>query len=281
MTRLSEITAHIENVRQLQSVVTAMRGIAASRAQQSRTLLAAIESYASVVARGIGETLRLAPADWSLAAPLPASGKRALILFFAEGGFCGGLSDRVLDAALADLDGSLIYAVGTRGIAIADERGIRPDWTAAMANQIGTVPAVAERVAGALYAGVAAGDFERAEVIYPRPEGGGTAVVRLSLLPLDVSRFLPKEKRQPPLIELPWEQLVEDMAAEYVYALLCSAAMHAFEAENQARMVAMAAARTHIADTLEDLSMREHEARQEDITSEIVELSVAALLRQP
>lgn len=277
--RLSDVVAHIDNVRQLGAVVVAMRGIAASHAQQSRGLLSAIESYSEIVARTIGAALRLAPPDWDVAGHPPARGSTALILFCAEGGFCGDLSDRVLDAVRSELETSVVFEIGTRGATIAEEHGIRLDWTTAMANQIGAVPAVAERVAQALYAGIAAGRFLRADVIYPRPSGAAIAIERLSLVPLDVRQFLSKEKSQPPLAGLPFEVLIEQMAAEYVYALLCSTAMHTFVAENEARMAAMAAARDHIDDTLATLVMREHQARQEEITSEIVELSSAIMMR--
>ena len=80
----------------------------------------------------------------------------------------------------------------------------------------------------------------------------------------------------PPLTNLPVEELFENLAAEYVYALLVRAAMNAFAAENQARMTAMASARTNIEKTLSELTLREHLARQEAITSEIVELTSSA-----
>lgn len=273
--RLADIVAHIDNVRQLDSVVVAMRGIAASHAQQSRGLLPAIESYATIVGRTIGEVLRLAPSDWEMPRVAPVTCANALILFCAEGGFCGGLSERVFDAVRPELEASVVFEVGSRGAAIGEEHGMRFDWTTAMANQIGAVPAVAERVAQALYAGIAAGRFLKADVVYPRPGGAAITIERLSLLPLDVRQFLPGGQARPPLTSLPFEVLIEQMAAEYVYALLCSAAMHAFQAENEARMAAMVAARSHIEDTLRDLLQREHLARQEEITSEIVELSAA------
>ena len=59
--RLADIVAKITNVRQLEAVVTAMRGIAASHAQQARSLLAGIEAYSDVVARAMGEALALLP----------------------------------------------------------------------------------------------------------------------------------------------------------------------------------------------------------------------------
>ena len=55
--RLSDIVTQIQNVRQLGAVVTAMRGIAASRAQKGRSLLAGIEAYTQVVSLPSGRHL--------------------------------------------------------------------------------------------------------------------------------------------------------------------------------------------------------------------------------
>ena len=54
---------------------------------------------------------------------------RGLILFCAEQGFAGTFSERVLDAAPTK-SASMNLIVGTRGAAIASERGIKPDWSA-------------------------------------------------------------------------------------------------------------------------------------------------------
>ena len=69
--RLADIVAQIQNVRQLGAVVTAMRGIAASRAQNGRSLLAGIDAYSNVVSRAIGEALDWLPTDVAA----PASGR--------------------------------------------------------------------------------------------------------------------------------------------------------------------------------------------------------------
>ena len=117
--RLTDIVTQIQNVRQLEAVVTAMRGIAASRAQQSRSLLAGIEAYTDVVSRSIGQALALLPADASTPAPLRHA-RLGLILFCAEQGFAGAFSERVLDAAAGDLGSSMSMVVGTRGAVVAE-----------------------------------------------------------------------------------------------------------------------------------------------------------------
>jgi F-type H+-transporting ATPase subunit gamma len=73
-------------------------------------------------------------------------------------------------------------------------------------------------------------------------------------------------QNQPPLTTLVPRVLLERLASEYVFAQLLRAAMHAFAAENEARMMAMAAAKTNIESKLGWLSQREHQLRQEDIT---------------
>ena len=50
----------------------------------------------------------------------------------------------------------------------------------------------------------------------------------------------------PPLLNLPPEALLSELTADYMHAQLCNAALHAFAAENEARMEAMAAARNQI-----------------------------------
>ncbi len=274
--RLTDIVTQIQNVRQLEAVVTAMRGIAASRAQQSRSLLAGIEAYTDVVSRSIGQALALLPADALTPAPRRHA-KLGLILFCAEQGFAGGFSERVLDAAAGDLGSSISMVVGTRGAVVASERGLKPAWSAPMATRVDAIPSFANRLADALYGYVASGAMTQVDVLFSRSvSGGGITIDRHSLLPVDFGRFARPVGKQAPLTTLAPDLLLERLAVEYVYAQLCEAAMHAFEAENEARMMAMASAKTNIQSKLVGLSQRERELRQEEITTEIIELATGA-----
>jgi F-type H+-transporting ATPase subunit gamma len=277
--RLADVVAQIQNVRQLEAVVTAMRGIAASRAQQARSLLTGIEAYTEVISAAIGQALSLVPADQSArSAPTPSRpGRRGLILFCAEQGFAGAFSERVLDAVTRDLEGAISFLIGTRGAAVANERGIRPAWAASLATHIGAIPSFANRLADALYERVADGTVVRVDVVFSRSRrGGGIEIDRHSLLPIDLSRFARPVQNHPPLTTLAPGALLERLASEYIYAQLCEAATHAFAAENEARMMAMASAKTNIETNLARLLQREHQLRQEEITTEIVELAAGA-----
>ncbi len=274
--RLADIVTQIQNVHQLQAVVAAMRGIAASRAQKGRALLVGIEAYTDVVSRAIGQALNLLPLDVTSSPPLQKA-KLGLILFCAEQGFAGAFSERIFEAAADVIDGAATLIVGTRGAVVANERGIKPNWSTPMATHVDAIPSFANRLADTLYGYVSTGAIARVDVFFSRSlSGRGIQIDRHSVLPIDFGRFKRPIEEQAPLTTLAPELLLERLAAEYVYAQLCEAAMHAFEAENEARMLAMASAKTNIDTKLAGLSQREHQLRQEEITTEIVELAAGA-----
>jgi F-type H+-transporting ATPase subunit gamma len=252
-----------------------MRGIAASRSQTGRSVLAGIEGYTAIVSQAIGVALNLLRADVT-AAPAPGCSKRGLILFCAEQGFAGSFSERVFDAAGGDLNRAASLVVGTRGAAVARERGIKPDWWTPTTTRIDGIPGFAGRLADALYGYIARGIIVTADILFSRSTSGGIVIDRHSLLPIDFKRFARPLETQTPLITLAPELLLERLAAEYVYAQLCEAAMHAFAAENEARMIAMLAAKNNTEAKLAALFQRERQLRQEEITTEIIELAAGA-----
>jgi F-type H+-transporting ATPase subunit gamma len=274
--RLADSIAQIRNVRQLGAVVTAMRGIAASRAQKAHALLAGIDAYSNVISRAIGQALNFLPPDIAMARPRH-NAKAGLIVFCAEQGLAGAFSERVLDAAAGEVDRGVVLLIGTRGAAVAEERGLKPAWFAPMATRVEAIPSMANRLADALYGHVASGAIAKVDILFSRcPPGRGIEVDRHSLLPIDFARFPRPVEALAPLNTLAPRHLLENLAAEYVYAQLCEAATHAFEAENQARMMAMASAKTNIETKLAGLVQREHQLRQEEITTEIIELAAGA-----
>ena len=198
--RLADISARIDGIRQLGAVVNAMRGIAAARAQQARGQLVAVDSYAATIAVAIGRALALVPAAGADGAR--RSARPALVLFCAEQGFAGAFSERVLDAVGADLATSELFLIGTRGGAVAAERGVAAGWKSAMPSHSLGVPKLADRIAEALYARIATGEIDRLDAVFSqwRP-GHGIHVERRRLFPLDMAAFPRPTDANAPLAE--------------------------------------------------------------------------------
>jgi len=278
--RFAETKRRIDNVHQLEAVVTAMRAIAASRAQQARGLLPGLHAYTSVIARAIGQALALLPEGHD-----PASNRArrdAIILFCAEQGFAGAFSDRVLDGVGIDAATSDLFLVGTRGVMLAGERRIPLAWHAAMVPHASLIPGLAGRIADALYDWLSHSVGPRVDVVVPTWSAAeGVAVDRRSLLPFDFRHFsVPAPGQQPPLVTLPPTVLLARLAEEYVFAELCEGALTAFAAENEARVAAMLAAKSNLGHMRSDLEALERQIRQEEITAEVVELASGAGLRR-
>ena len=268
--RYGQITARIEAIRQLGAVVNAMRGIAGARAAQARDALAAADGHAAIIAGAIRRVLAV-----SSASPPESrrSARAAIVVFGAEQGFVGSFSDRVLDALAGD-PGLELFLVGTRAAATAAERGLAPVWTASMPPHPPGIPRLADRIAEAVFAGIAAGRVDRLEAVWSSDAAGGPApaIVRRRLFPLEAAAFASGDG-QPPLLTLTPEALLQELTEDYVHAQLCMAALHAFAAENAARMQAMAAAHGQIDRKLDGLEATRRQVRQEEITAEIVELA--------
>jgi F-type H+-transporting ATPase subunit gamma len=276
--RLADVTARIDGIRQLGAVVNAMRGIAAARAQQARGQLTAVDSYAAVIAAGISQALTLAPHS---SAPPHKAARRAIVLFCAEQGFAGAFSQRVIEGAGADLAQCSVFLVGTRGAAVAAERGAATAWRGAMPSHSTGIPKLADGLAEAIYARIAAGEIDALDVVFSQWEPGqAMRVERRCLFPMDMKAFPEPTDTAQPYVNLEPAALLDALTADYVHAQLCMAALHGFAAENEARMEAMAAARAQIERELTSLQATQRRVRQEAITAEIIELAAGETASQ-
>jgi F-type H+-transporting ATPase subunit gamma len=278
--KLSEVEGRISTVRQLNGVISAMRAIAAARSREARARLDGVRAYASTVGMAIGAALNLASDSGS-----PRSGGnqeegRLLIVLCGEQGFAGSFNDRVLDKVASHRGSSPveILLVGDRGAMVAAERGLDVSLVAPMVMRIEEVPALANRITEALYQRLESKHATRVTMVHAIPGPSGSfEIVEQALLPFDFARFHVTPARIPPIITLPPEQLLDQLAQEYVYAELCAAVMLSYAAENEARMQAMIAARSNVERKLTELVGSYRSLRQEEITAEIIELCASTI----
>jgi F-type H+-transporting ATPase subunit gamma len=280
--KLSAVQAHIAGVEGLESVVSAMRGIAAARSREARQRIAGIRACADIVGTAISDALMLDAND-SNRTQQPATRQteaELTIAFCAEQGFVGAFNEHVIENAArpGGAASAAYFVIGERGLAPAAQRGLKVIWSAPMAAHADEVAGLADRITEALYAQLGAGRFSRVRLVHAVPDAAADIhVIDTALLPLDFTRFAKSTRRSAPLITLPVQTLLMKLAEEYVYAQLCEAIMLSFAAENDARMRAMVAARSNVRSTLDRLIGDFRRLRQEEITAEIVELSAGSV----
>jgi F-type H+-transporting ATPase subunit gamma len=282
MTRLTEVEAHILGMGELLDIVGAMRSLASMRVLEAQRSLPGIRRYAETMAAAIGAALLLLPE--SGAASRTATAHRAIVLCTAEHGFVGGFNERILDAAeklLASDDA--LFVLGSRGAAAAQERGRQMTWAYPMATRPEGVPETIRHLTAELYGRIARAELARIEVMFARHrQGTGTTIEQKLLFPVDLTLFAlaQPQPRLPPLHNLPPRTLLEKLIADYVLGLLTEAAIEALASENAARFAAMDSAHENVSKKLEELRQDARQARQDEITTELLDLVTGAAALQ-
>ena len=271
--RSSDLQARLATIGGFGDLVSAMRGVAASRAQRARRLSVGVEAYADVVSQAMAQALSLFPADQRPPAdPAHSGGPPLWLVFAAEQGFNGGFSERVLDA-LPEKDEPRLLLLGAQGLRLAHARGLKPEWSGPLIAHAEAVVVASEALRLTLVEALTRQSASRVDLVFAHllPGSQFECVVR-QLLPLDLPA-LHIEQRTPPQINLPPGQLLDDLSVEYVSAQLALAMLHSHAAENLSRLHAMAAAHENVERMSEALHAEQRRQRQEEITEEIVELA--------
>lgn len=283
--KLGEIESRIAATHQLDAVIAAMRGIAASRSHEARERLAGIRAAAATAGAAIGEVLAFAPESTSTSTSMSTSagsvgardGGDLCIVVGTEQGFAGALNDELAAHALRPGGGASAcrwLLVGSRLVSAAASRGLACSWSAPMAAHPDAIPPLAVRISDALYARLAGREqATRVSVVSALPGESRLRIEQRTLIPFDFTRFQVPTRAQPPLVNVAPGRLLSGLVEFYVFVQLCEALMLSFAAENEARVRAMLAARANVQQRLSDLTQRYRALRQEEITSEIVELS--------
>lgn len=177
---------------------------------------------------------------------------------------------------MLDFDDTL-FVLGSRGAALARERRWTTAWAQPMATRPEGVPETVRSLTAELYRLIAGGQVAHVDVMFLQHRLGGAAKIeRRQLLPLDLASFAPKQPRLPPLHNLAPDVLLEKLAADYILALLTEAAVESLAAENAARFAAMGSAHDNVSKKLEELRQDARQARQSEITTELLDLVTGA-----
>ena len=276
MTQLAEIQGHIASMDELADILGAMRSLAGMRVQEAQRALPGIRRYAESMAAAVGASLLLMPQ--LTPRTYGDHGQRALILCAAEHGFVGGFNERLMEAAEAILrPWDLLLVLGSRGAALASERGRKVAWTRPMATRLSGAPDTIDHLARELYARIVRGEISRVEMMFARYcQGVASTIERRLLLPLDTKALATAKPRQAPLHNFEPGLLMEKLMAEYVFALLTEAAVESIASENAARFAAMDSAHENATKKLSELRQTARQARQTEITSELLDLITGA-----
>jgi F-type H+-transporting ATPase subunit gamma len=271
--KTKQINDRLVNVREIETIISTLRALAVAHQLEARTHLDAIHAHEASVAAALSTALSMLPA----APAKPAEQRGMAIVAGAAQGFSGTFADRIADAALIEhRRGSALLAVGSRTLSALEERGVTPVWSSESALHASEVPDLANQLADALFERLAEAPDAEIVLLYADAANAGQTLIRRILFPFDFARF-PRSTASAPLTTLPADTLLSALVSEYVFAELCEALMMGFAAENAARAAAMSRAQSNVKQIATELQSSFQRARQEQMTTEIIELSLGNL----
>jgi F-type H+-transporting ATPase subunit gamma len=279
--RLAEIEARIANLGDLREIMGAMRALASMRLAQAQGALPGVRRYAGMMDFALARGLALTGSPMSGHPPGEAGGHGplAVVAFTSEHGFAGAYNDHVLDRAWGLIHGEQdrLLVVGSRGRLKAEERGCRVAYWQPMATHLDGVLDSVLRCSDELYGRLAEDGIQRVMLVHGCNHAGAQWNVETeSVLPFDVPAVR-QMKVVVPLIHLEPEEMFDHLVEEFVFTRLMQAALESLASENAARLTAMEAAHDNIENKLEALSQQARQQRQEEITTELLDVVVGAM----
>jgi F-type H+-transporting ATPase subunit gamma len=282
------LRGRIRSVQATKKITRAMELIAASRIVKAQQRVLAAEPYSDSITDVVKD---LAAAGGSSGSALLASRSEirttAYVVITADRGLCGGYNAGVQRAAEGEIKAGVLqgsdYAVVTvgrkaqgyfrfRGYSIARAfGGFSDNPTYANAREIG------QYVVDAYLRG----EFDRVELVYTRfISAGSQEVVQRPLVPLDRELTEGGDGKAPDAAGTPADYefepdpgtILDTLLPRYVEARIYAALLNAAASEHAFRQRAMKSATDNAEELIKNLSRIMNRARQDSITTEIMEI---------
>lgn len=276
MAELRELQRFIENTRALGEIVQAMRNLAGVYVRRAESTIQATRPYREVVESALAAVL--AAAAWPVLeedTETPA----VLVVFASDQGLCGTFNEHVVSCVtefVAEHAGIEVMVIGRRGRDLLRQRGIAPCVDSDAPTSLEGIKARVADLSERLFQAFSAAGAERLFFAYNRYESMGRfqPVVRRVLPPTreDLAAEPAIEFRSDPILTAPPDQLLGRFMEEYFFINLFGTLLESHGSENGARLLAMTAAAANIDKRLVDLTKKYQNARQEMVTSELLDV---------
>ena len=278
------LRGRIRSVQATKKITRAMELIAASRIVKAQQRVAAAVPYSDMITEVVRD---LSAAGAGSEAPLLAGRDTVknvcYVVLTADRGLCGGYNSGVMRAAEGEIKqdavqgrGHTIIAIGRKAESYFRFRGynVGRSYTGFTDNPSYSIAKeIGEYVTG-LYE---AGEVDRVELVYTRFISAGTQeVVQRPLVPLDTATAEggdgKNEAGRDYEFEPTPEAILETLLPRYVEARVYAALLNAAASEHAFRQRAMKSATDNAEELIKNLSRIMNRARQDSITTEIMEI---------
>ena len=281
---LETLRRRIENVEEMQSVVTTMKAMAAVNILQYEAAVESLAAYNHTIEMGLQIALRHRPEEIGIAQRV-LSGPLGAIVFGSDQGMVGQFNQEITEHALKVLRKGtlakrdcLLLAVGQRVAARLDGAGVQPAESLPVPGSLAGVTPMVQNLLVRITAWRERQGIEQILLFFNTSTHGASYRARaLQLLPVDLRWLQELEAREWPSRGLPtytldWDTLFSALIREYFFVSLFRAFAESLASENASRLSSMQAAEKNIEERLDALNGEYHHLRQSSITEELMDV---------
>ncbi|MEO7044492.1 MAG: F0F1 ATP synthase subunit gamma [Ferruginibacter sp.] len=285
MDTLENLRSKTEGAKDLKSVVSAMKAMAASNIVQYETAVSALGDYYHTVALGIIAYFKSEKVEAISEKKQIQNNKDATIcaiVFGSDQGLVARFNDAMADfvtASLKVLPGKKeIWCIGERVQLLLSDAGLTTSKLYSVPNDVNSVTPLITAILKRSQEQQEKEDIQEFYIFHNQPkESGGYAPIMQRFLPLD-------EKWKQSLEEIKWPtKLLPQIAGDakdtllalingYLFTSLFKACIESLASENASRLDAMQRAEKNISDLLDDLNKKYHRLRQSSIDEELFDV---------
>ena len=278
------LRGRIRTVQATKKITRAMELIAASRIVKAQQRVAAAVPYSDQITDVVKD---LAAAGGSTSSPLLAGrdtiGNVAYVVITADRGLCGGYNSGVQRAAEGEIKAGVlqgrdytVIAVGRKAESYFRFRGYKIEATFSGFSDAPSY-ADAKQIGQHVIDLFVSGEVDRVELVYTRfISAGSQEVVQRPLVPLERETVAPGIESAGPAADYEYEPdpttILDALLPKYVEARIYAALLNAAASEHAFRQRAMKAATDNAEELIKNLSRIMNRARQDSITTEIMEI---------
>jgi F-type H+-transporting ATPase subunit gamma len=283
MATLEALGRRITATEQLGSIVRMLKTLSLVGIRHFEAAVEAVSDYRRTTELGLQAALgqaRLEPVR-----PVGGAGVTGAIVVGSDYGLCGRFSETAVDLALRALrdlgierPDRLTLGVGARAVARLEAAGHPADAALPLPSSMAGLIATVEAILVTLDRWRAARGLERVMIFHNRRTADALAAPHATqLLPVDLERLRgltrrPWPSRTPPMFTMEADRLLSLLMRQYVFTLLCQAAIESLASEHASRLAAMQAAERNVEERLGELRADYRRLRQESITGELLDV---------
>jgi len=274
-----DLRRRIKSVKNTAQITKAMQMVAASKMRKAQAAAIAGRPYQEMLARVLAAVKgRVDPGDHQLLAVRPVN-KELILIFSTDKGLCGPLNANLFrELGEVDQEKSEFAVSGRKAVQFITRtrRNLTADFALKDSVHFVDIRPIAKFASDKFISG----EVDQVRVLYPKFVNTLTQQpVMRNLLPvppeeLDVAG---EANRGEYLFEPDVHGVLEAILPHYIAFQLFQMALNARASEHSARMVAMKNATDNAKELIKDLTLEYNKVRQENITTELLEITTAQL----